>query len=607
MIIVLGMIIGDSLLLVSGFHSLAKDCRWDITVTSTDSPLQEESVVENINTHFDITERVSDYMYDVKNIILKPTAEGKQALELALSISQPKVIMTYWGELMFGRNEGVVQFEMFGALADISAISGVDCGTVICHPTWLVPLPVDKKTLIIDIKVTADGIRQTIQSETIVPMDGFKFEAATRSVSNVLGLQKPLQALDSFSWTNILQLKFLPKASPVIVVGGFQNDHILYAEKEFNEISVLQLTILASLSGPDVCSAGASIVYNTASLQDRILLSTQQGLVEIFGNYRHLQEALVSAHVPQVVLSRCVAGIVLPTQFLLREKHLLIRTVDSVFASRLTEGNNSTSGVFSTLTNISRDVSLLHPAEINTFHSEVIAGSLYLKGLTFPAFITSHVYIWGSKLLHSDDAGASVHMVAEYNSNSNISYFTTSVDGQFAFLTDNGELWYGLVAKTQIKKLNPSGGWYIYHWFNQDLSHGNSLIYSTVSIFFDYHNRLNQVFEFGTPRLSYYMKKYKIDGLLTYQAIAHDLINMDLNDKKIYLDEYTDRVSKWRGRITYQGYNDYLYDNHLLKHEIEINLMDYWKVLNLLMTFKYRSVFHVVIFYVLTVYDTFTI
>ncbi|XP_066280631.1 cation channel sperm-associated auxiliary subunit gamma-like isoform X2 [Branchiostoma lanceolatum] len=116
---------------------------------------------------------------------------------------------------------------------------------------------------------------------------------------------------------------------------------------------------------------------------------------------------------------------------------------------------------------------------------------LTLTGISFLGTVSQSLYLWGSAVLYSEDAGRTLWWLHTFMSNSTVSQLVPSGDGAFAFLTDSQELWYGMAGTTRIVKLRPSEGWSLAESFGelQTSSHNTS----TLAIFMDINSELREV------------------------------------------------------------------------------------------------------------------
>ncbi|XP_078592712.1 cation channel sperm-associated auxiliary subunit gamma-like isoform X1 [Branchiostoma floridae x Branchiostoma japonicum] len=116
---------------------------------------------------------------------------------------------------------------------------------------------------------------------------------------------------------------------------------------------------------------------------------------------------------------------------------------------------------------------------------------LTLTGMSFLGMVSQGLYLWGSAVLYSEDAGRTLWWLHTFMSNSTVTQLVPSGDGAFAFLTDSQELWYGMAGTTRLVKLRPSEGWSLAESFGdlQICSHNTS----TLAIFMDINSELREV------------------------------------------------------------------------------------------------------------------
>jgi len=114
---------------------------------------------------------------------------------------------------------------------------------------------------------------------------------------------------------------------------------------------------------------------------------------------------------------------------------------------------------------------------------------LILDGLSFTAFVSKSLFLWGNNLLYSPDGGHSIRWLTSFPSNSTIVVFTSSpFDGLFAFLTHDREVWIGQVGSSGVQRLKSSA---VPRKLSPDLYDKRDS--STLSIFFDSGGGLQQI------------------------------------------------------------------------------------------------------------------
>ncbi|KAI8482634.1 hypothetical protein Bbelb_396120 [Branchiostoma belcheri] len=116
---------------------------------------------------------------------------------------------------------------------------------------------------------------------------------------------------------------------------------------------------------------------------------------------------------------------------------------------------------------------------------------LLLTGMSFLGMVSQSLYLWGSAVLYSEDAGRSLWWLHTFMSNSTVTQFVPSGDGAFAFLTDSQELWYGLSGTTRLVQLRPSERWSLAESFGELQIHSENT--TTLAIFMDINSELMEV------------------------------------------------------------------------------------------------------------------
>ncbi|XP_035635846.1 cation channel sperm-associated auxiliary subunit gamma-like isoform X1 [Oncorhynchus keta] len=124
---------------------------------------------------------------------------------------------------------------------------------------------------------------------------------------------------------------------------------------------------------------------------------------------------------------------------------------------------------------------------------ENVTVTLHLRGMVFNP-ISAILYIWGNALLCSQDQGMSYLFFNGFPLDQMIKYFTLSYHGEFAFVTETEELWWGQEGVDQVMRVRPSLGWQAFSSLQAlkgDSSY--SMTHSLLTVFYDWDKQLQEV------------------------------------------------------------------------------------------------------------------
>uniref|UniRef100_A0AAY5K539 Cation channel sperm associated auxiliary subunit gamma n=1 Tax=Esox lucius TaxID=8010 RepID=A0AAY5K539_ESOLU len=119
--------------------------------------------------------------------------------------------------------------------------------------------------------------------------------------------------------------------------------------------------------------------------------------------------------------------------------------------------------------------------------------TLQLAGMVFNP-ISGILYIWGNALLCSQDVGKSFLFFNGFPLDQMIKYFTLSFYGEFAFVTETEELWWGQEGVDQVMRVRPSLGWQAFSSLQALKGHSSySINQSLLTVFYDWDKQLQEV------------------------------------------------------------------------------------------------------------------
>ncbi|XP_038641840.1 cation channel sperm-associated protein subunit gamma-like isoform X1 [Scyliorhinus canicula] len=156
-------------------------------------------------------------------------------------------------------------------------------------------------------------------------------------------------------------------------------------------------------------------------------------------------------------------------------------------------------------------------------------------GITL-SHMNSMAYIWGNFLFTSYNLGSTWLAVPGVPSYSLIRYFIPSWKGDFAFMTDIEELWYGKDGFPRLTRLRPSKGWTTFleveHIKENNFYHESE---TTLTVFFDRQKQLQEVVYAALPNgtTKIFKRAIPVEELLSYQeffSLRYMTINSVYND-----------------------------------------------------------------------------
>ncbi|MBN3318432.1 CTSRG protein, partial [Atractosteus spatula] len=118
---------------------------------------------------------------------------------------------------------------------------------------------------------------------------------------------------------------------------------------------------------------------------------------------------------------------------------------------------------------------------------------LLLRGINFNPF-SRVLFLWGNALLCSFDMGFSYVFLTGFPSDQRIKYFTLSLTGEFTFVTDSEQVWWGQERMPTVVSVRPSAAWDAFSslqslkgWGSYERAH------SLVTVFYDSEKLLQEL------------------------------------------------------------------------------------------------------------------
>ncbi|XP_071963930.1 cation channel sperm-associated protein subunit gamma 1-like [Antedon mediterranea] len=537
-------------------------CSWLVDVTTFEEPFRQttfirddkqlvslkdflENQFEAKNMQPSIQELYKAYPYYIRvQVLCGQNISVSEARTLVQQGLIPKVTISYDSNHIDGHQSSVLNNIEYGALIDLDCFEFGECGFDICRPSWIVPLPFLYHTTKMQVKVDLPGYNAITPKSLVVYINGYSpnNEGSLIHFCHDNATEDLLQQIKTRQAHYSIQTVTLSTAS--LLIGGFEStNQIILTEDAFQTLSTIEIQLELE---DFVCPGNSSHIKGAATIPDRLIFNTAAGIVEIFGSY----EAMKATELPTSELNqpaRCYSRMVVVEYAFNSVKHVLaISEENHVYDSPITFGEalhfarvNDSHGqdpcqhyggsdclvisvglsgiednLYLFLIQSSSNYSLIQMKDsiMTTIPiSEKIAEShdstnLYLCELSLTTYQSTHMFIWGSVILHSNDLGRTIRQLNQYTSISNITLFVSSPNTpHFAILNQLNEVWYGLIGdNVSLMKLKPSSGWSLVHSLANNY-HSKELwdVSSTVSIFYDSETVLHELVLFENNGVLY--------------------------------------------------------------------------------------------------------
>uniref|UniRef100_W5NAF3 Cation channel sperm associated auxiliary subunit gamma n=1 Tax=Lepisosteus oculatus TaxID=7918 RepID=W5NAF3_LEPOC len=118
---------------------------------------------------------------------------------------------------------------------------------------------------------------------------------------------------------------------------------------------------------------------------------------------------------------------------------------------------------------------------------------LLLRGINFNPF-SRVLFLWGNALLCSFDVGFSYMFLTGFPSDQRIKYFTLSLTGEFTFVTDSEQVWWGQERMPTVVSVRPSAAWDAFSSLQSLKGWGSyQCAHSLVTVFYDSEKLLQEL------------------------------------------------------------------------------------------------------------------
>ncbi|XP_069042510.1 cation channel sperm-associated auxiliary subunit gamma isoform X2 [Lepisosteus oculatus] len=118
---------------------------------------------------------------------------------------------------------------------------------------------------------------------------------------------------------------------------------------------------------------------------------------------------------------------------------------------------------------------------------------LLLRGINFNPF-SRVLFLWGNALLCSFDVGFSYMFLTGFPSDQRIKYFTLSLTGEFTFVTDSEQVWWGQERMPTVVSVRPSAAWDAFSSLQSLKGWGSyQRAHSLVTVFYDSEKLLQEL------------------------------------------------------------------------------------------------------------------
>ncbi|XP_078146236.1 cation channel sperm-associated auxiliary subunit gamma-like [Centroberyx gerrardi] len=404
----------------------------------------------------------------------------------------------------------------------------------ICQMSWYAPMPILNGSVVYRVKVASSGLGRNLPEKSFaVNVNGFVRTAERGKEEISIGLEMPVLEDVLAVGSPSGPLWSVVERTPVLILPGIPGyKAVLMTSTEFQHTSLIEVGIQSSWSDSPECPHVdfSSMIQEAISTESSLFIRHNQLLYRFVGNYSLLPLTVPpSGSWQQLLGSVCVSRLV--PVFLPHEGRELFyvlaggRQQGRLYRAHIYDGDVSFTELLDSkgrtacefiqretcrvtgathhplheLTdlvlvellpkpNLTRSYQLLLLDNGDTFTmvtglEEQTAVPLELRGLVFNPN-TNTLYIWGNTLLCSQDAGESYLVFAGFPPDQTIKYFTLSFYGEFAFVTETEELWWGQEAMEKVVRVHPSAA------LKAPSSSGSD---SLLTVFYDWDRKLQEV------------------------------------------------------------------------------------------------------------------
>ncbi|XP_065059516.1 cation channel sperm-associated protein subunit gamma 1-like isoform X2 [Rhopilema esculentum] len=362
-------------------------------------------------------------------------------------------------------------------------------GTTVCELVFAAPVPITRLTVSIMITVESSEASLFIPSKSIIFYNTINFVSLERIFN--FGAVTPLNRTAS---ARFLKIKRIPENSGlwVLPVGK----QLITTCSEFEGKTIAEI-ILPKQSLPEICSSWDDDVRDILSLPDRLLVATKFGLLQYYIVHRSNQ-----ATNPVRILQACIERIDTTSQASESSYYVmaLSNNSETFYFGQVSKGEALVMKPASNSLNQSICQFLTHGSEcevrafassalkadklfvlvkavqyllvsfsVGTASFEVVQalsqeniqnsrlpksamGSFDLIDMSFTQLHAYHLFIWGSVLLYSPNAGQLVFKMVDLKDEI-IQIFETSFRGDYVFVTNLGKVYFGKVGTISTRHL----------------------------------------------------------------------------------------------------------------------------------------------------------
>ncbi|KAM6969964.1 cation channel sperm-associated auxiliary subunit gamma-like [Aplochiton taeniatus] len=358
----------------------------------------------------------------------------------------------------------------------------VPCDSDLCQMGWYAPMPILNGSVVYRVKVVSNGQGKVVPDESFsMNINGFVHSTKRGDLEISFGLEMPVLEHMLTLGSPSRPLWAVVDHTPVIILPGIPRyKAVLMTATDFQDTKIIEVGIescwAGSLNCPQV-GEFSSMILEAISTESSLFIRQNQLVHRFVGNYSLLANKNVPSDLwDQVLRSKCVSRMVPVLVPANGREYLYIVgggwQKGTLFKAEIYRDSHS----FTTVTK---------QQENTTVHLEP-------RGMFYNPSSDS-LFIWGNALFVSQDGGKSYLFFDGFPLDQMIKYFTLSFHGQFAFVTETEELWWGQEGVAELVRIYPSLGWQAFSSIEALKGHTYYYNNSLLTVFFDWDNQLQEV------------------------------------------------------------------------------------------------------------------
>ncbi|XP_045080275.1 cation channel sperm-associated protein subunit gamma-like isoform X3 [Coregonus clupeaformis] len=413
----------------------------DIIKTLTDQP---------VNTQESTTSYLGFPYYLRIDLLCGSKESSKRAIQEALLTGlTPNVVLTFQEPVHPIRLKSQ---RLQIILTTAPLLDSVPCDSDLCQLGWYAPMPILNGSVVYRVQVVSNGQGQLVPERSFaVNVNGYVRTTDKGETKISFGTEMPALEDMMVLGSPSRPLWAVVQSSPILILPGIPGfKAVLMTATEFQHTSPIEVGIESCWAGSLNCPQVefSSMILEAISTESSLFIRQNQLLHRFVGNF-----SLLPLRAP-------------PSD---NNFHL-----GDTFPKYIPKGSGDS---FTVVTKTQENGTV----------------TLHLRGMVFNP-ISAILYIWGNALLCSQDQGMSYLFFNGFPLDQMIKYFTLSYHGEFAFVTETEELWWGQEGVDQVMRVRPSLGWQAFSSLQAlkgDSSY--SMTHSLLTVFYDWDKQLQEV------------------------------------------------------------------------------------------------------------------